>query len=85
MSTQKAFFNFKYLFFFLVLLISLICTAATIAECDGTWQQSSALVCTTSTVCAEWDAGGIIHGSCCIAPEHVGTSNFGACEGPLVQ
>ena len=85
MSNRKVLFNKKTLVLLLILLVSTVATLATIAECEGTWEESSSLACPTGSVCAEWDVGGSSLGSCCIAPEELGSGHLEACEGPLIQ
>ena len=85
MSTRTTSINLKSLLIFVILLVSLIFTVGTIAECDGTWVESSALVCQTGKTCAEWDVGGTSLGACCISAEAIGTGHLEACEGPLIQ
>jgi len=61
-----------------VLVLALF-SLAVAANSNGKWKLSGDDGCPTGTVCADWEVDGVVQSSCCIEPQHVGTSNYYAC------
>lgn len=62
-----------------VIAFVLLAVATVAFGSSGQWVRSPGGDCPEGQICADWEVDGVVQSSCCIDPQYLGSSFYGAC------